>query len=84
MLIDLNLIPQPWQTKWEEGWGGGRAPGARRRPGGNLGASRSDFWKNSLEKIVLFVEAGDAEENGGEEEEEDEGAAEGLKVLGLA
>ena len=21
MLIDLNLIPQPWQTKWEEGWG---------------------------------------------------------------
>ena len=68
------------------GWcwgGGGRAPGARRRPGGSLGASRRDFWKNSLEKIVLFVEAGDAEENGGEEEE-DEGAAEGLNVLGLA
>ena len=48
-----------------------------------MGASRSDFWKNSLEKIVLFVEAGDAEEKGGEEEE-DEGAAEGLNVLGLA
>ena len=49
-----------------------------------MGASSSDFWKNSLEKIVLFVEAGDAEEKGGEEEEDEEGAAEGLKVLGLA